>query len=354
MGSMAVWQWAILFLTIAQVGCGATRVPTASIPPAVSLAVHSIALPGAPSEGVFMDYLAYDRAHHRVWVPAGNTGSVDVVDAPDGRVARVEGFRTAAIERQGTKRTVGPSSATVGEGVVYVGNRGDSSVCAVEALSLRVGPCLTLESAPDGLAYVASTKEVWATLPRDQSIAVIDAGAAETLTRKATIHVDGQPEGFAVDDVRGVFYTNLENKDRTLTIDTKSRQVTRTWLPNCGEGGPKGLALDGGLDFLFVACRDRVMLLDAGHDGRLLSTIQVGDGLDNIDYVEARRQLYAAAARAAQLTIAHLDAQGRLTPMAIVPTAAGARNAVATDEGTAYLTDSLHGQLLVVSPVAGH
>ena len=73
------------------------------------LAIHSIALPGAPSTGVLMDYLAYDRAHHRVWVPAGNTGSVDVVDVASDRVTRVEGFRTAEFERAGTKRIVGPS-----------------------------------------------------------------------------------------------------------------------------------------------------------------------------------------------------------------------------------------------------
>jgi DNA-binding beta-propeller fold protein YncE len=39
-----------------------------------------------------MDYIAYDRAHHRVWVPAGNTGSVDVVDVKDDQVTRVEGL----------------------------------------------------------------------------------------------------------------------------------------------------------------------------------------------------------------------------------------------------------------------
>ena len=215
-----------------------------------------------------MDYLAYDRARHRVWVPAGNTGSVDVVDVADGRVVRVEGFPTAEIERHGTKRTVGPSSAAVGDAVVYVGNRGDSSVCAVEAKSLRVGPCVKLESMPDGLAYVAATKEVWVTTPGDKSITVIDAAAAGALTRRAKISLNGEPEGFAVDDARGVFYTNLEDKDRTLSIDIRTRQVTRTWLPGCGEDGPKGLAVDRGLDFLFVACRDRVMVLDAGHDGK--------------------------------------------------------------------------------------
>ena len=192
-------------------------------------------------------------------MPAGNTGSVDVVDSVDGRVSRVEGFATAELERNGAKRTVGLSSATIGDGVVYVGNRGDSSVCAVGAESLRVGPCVELKSMPDGLAYVAATKEVWATTPRAHSIAVIDAAAAGALTRKAEIPLDGQPEGFAVDDARGVFFTNLEDKDRTLRIDVRSRRVTTTWLPGCGDDGPKGLALDQALDFLFVACRDRVI-----------------------------------------------------------------------------------------------
>lgn len=297
-----------------------------------------------------MDYLAYDPAHDRVWVPAGNTGSVVVVDAATDRVATVEGFPTAEMERHGTKRTVGPSSATAGDGVVYVGNRGDASVCAVDAASLRMGPCLTLDSTPDGLAYVASTKEVWVTTPRDQSIVVIDAAGAGALTWKAKVSLDGQPEGFAVDDARGVFYTNLEDKDRTLAIDIRRRQVTRTWLPSCGEDGPKGLALDQRLDFLFVACRDRVMVLDAGHDGKRLSTLAVGDGIDNIDYAEPRHELYAAAARAATLTIARLDPQGGLTPLAIVATVTGARNAVATLAGTAYLTDSAEGRILVVAP----
>ncbi len=343
--------FAMPLAAILAAGCGVGPMPTR---PTVASAfvVQSIAIPGAPAEGVFMDYLTYDRSHHRVWVPAGNTGSVAVVDASTGKVERVGGFRTAEVERRGTKRTVGPSSATVGDGVVYIGNRGDSSVCAVDAASLHVGRCVTLDSAPDGLAYVAATREVWATTPRDKSIVILDASAGGTLQRKAMIRLDGQPEGFAVDDGRGLFYTNLEDRDRTLTIDVNKRQATRTWPSGCGEDGPKGLALDYGLDFLFVACRDRVKVFDAGHAGKPLSTTAVGDGVDNIDYVEPRHELYVAAARAATLTIARVDPRGGLTPIATVATVAGARNAVATDEGVAYLTDSSEGKILVVFPVA--
>src|SRR5438105_914361 len=108
-------QWSRIFL------CGAMATACAHKPPALATpAVHAIALPGAPAGGIFMDYLAYDRAHHRVWVPAGNTGSVDVVDVSSGAVTRIEGFQISEIERSGRKRVVGPSSATVGDRYVYI------------------------------------------------------------------------------------------------------------------------------------------------------------------------------------------------------------------------------------------
>ena len=63
-----------------------------------------------------------------------------------------------------------------------------------------------------------------------------------------------------------MFYTNLEDTDRTLTIDLTSRQVTRPWLPGCDADGPKGLAVDHGFDFLVVACRAGAALLDVCPD----------------------------------------------------------------------------------------
>jgi hypothetical protein len=91
-------------------------------------------------------------------------------------------------------------------------------------------------------------------------------------------------------------------------------------------------------------------VLDAGHDGRELSAIKTGEGVDNIDYVEPLHSVYAGAARAAKLTVASIDAKGQLKPEVVVATATGARNAVATDEGVAYLTDAPEGKILVVSP----
>lgn len=328
--------------------CATVPKPEGGTSAAYAGAVSSISLPDAPPEGVSMDYIAYDRAHHRVWVPAGNTAAVDVLDVINGQIKKIGGFVTAEIERDGKKRRVGPSSAAVGEGTVYVGNRGDSTVCAFNAESLEKGPCVKLESSPDGPLYVASEKELWVTTPSDKSITIIDTSAPGSLTVKTKIVFDGEPEGFAIDDKRGIFYTNLEDKDQTLAIDVRSRKTNSTWATGCGKDGPRGLVIDPALNFLIVACTDRVKLLDAGHDGKQLSELDTGAGVDNLDYLQSRRELYVAARKAAKLTIAGVDAQGRFNSPNVVSLPPGARNPVVTDEGVTYLPDSAGGKLVVV------
>ncbi len=322
----------------------ATREP----PRANGYTTGEIALPGGGPDGIGMDFLLYNPRTKTVWVPAGNTGSVDVVDVSTGKVSRIEGFVTREVERRGKKRTVGPSSATLGaDGTVYVGNRGDSTVCAIDEVKLAKGACGKLDSMPDGISYVAKTKEVWVTTPRDKSIRILDGA---TLAQKAKLDFDGEPEGFAPDATRGRFYTNLEDKDLTLAIDVDTHKTVATWKPSCGEQGPHGLRLAETEGFLIVACSTRVEILDAGHDGATLGSIDTGDGVDDLDYASATHTIYAGAAKAATLTIASLDRQGALTVSATVRTEEGVRNGVVTGEGKVYLSHSKGSDLLVVSP----
>ena len=95
-----------------------------------------ISLPGA-SGVVALDYFAYDRSTDRVWVPASNTGNVDVIDGSSDAVWQVTGFKTGEVELRGRKITLGPTAVSVGDGVVYIGNRGDSSLCVIDAQTLK-------------------------------------------------------------------------------------------------------------------------------------------------------------------------------------------------------------------------
>jgi DNA-binding beta-propeller fold protein YncE len=305
-----------------------------------------VPLPGAVGPA-FLDYVAYERERARVWVPVSGTGSVDVFDTTSSTFTRVDGFRTAERDMHGKKRTMGPSAAAIGDGVVYVGDRASSEVCPVDAATLKVSECIKLSSPTDGVEYVASEKEVWVTTPRDQTLTILDASKPRALKAKTTVKTEGAPEGYAVDDARGVFFTNLEDKGGTLAVDVKTRKVTSTWNAGCGADGPRGVAFDAAHDFVVVACTDHLQILDAAHDGAPLGKLETGAGLDNIDVFD--ETVYAAAAKAARLTVAKIDDGGRFSVVATGDTSEGARNAVTDGRGNVYVPDSQGARLLVFS-----
>ena len=312
--------------------------------------VRTLPLPDNGAGDVTMDYIAFDPATNSLWVPAGNTGAVDVVDVTTSKVRQIPNMPTDQVQGKGGTRVLGPSGVSIGDGVVYIGNRGGSEVCAFHARTLARVACQHLDSRPDGIAYVAPTKEVWVTTPGEQGVRILDA---TTLAEKTKLTYPGNPEGYAVDAKRGRFYTNLEDKDRTLAIDLKTHETVATWNPACGGGGPHGLGLDAAAGYLFIGCDALAEVMNVGGDGAVMSKVDTGDGVDDIHYDSATHLLYVGAAKAAKLTIARADNSGKLTTVTQVATQNGARNGVVTKGGTVYLA---HGggaklpALVVVSP----
>jgi DNA-binding beta-propeller fold protein YncE len=300
----------------------------------------AIALPGGPPVG--MDYLAFDAARGRVWVPAGNTGNVDVIDVASGKLTPLGGFATKPSTRPG-RPNMGPSSVTVAGDTVWVGSRGDDSLCSFDAKTLAKGECIKLAAMPDGVQWVAATRELWVTTPREQTLTIVDPKSKAI----ATIKLPGDPEGYAVDGER--FYTNLEDKDKTLALDVKTRKVVATWEPGCGAEGPRGLALDGAKKRLFVACTDGAATLDV-KDGKVLGRIKTGGGVDNIDWFAPKKRLYVASSKDGTLTIAEARDDGSLAAVETTPTSKGARNAIVDATGTAYVPDGAGGKLIVIKP----
>ena len=323
--------------------------------------VTPLPLPGA-SGLVMLDYFAYAPTSRRLWVPAGNTGSVDVIDTATNQIQRVGGFPVTQVELRRKMRPVGPSSVAIGDGVVYIGNRADSKICAIDAQTLKRGDCMAfapasagMAAAPDGIIYIAATRELWATsgappigIPAaDRSIKIISASTPKKLKPAGKIPLPGSAEGYAVDNDHGLFFTNIEETGQTVAIDVRKRAVVSTWR-SCDD--PSGVAVDTKRGFVFVACTDHVIVLDTVHDGRIAGSISTGAGVDNIDYVQDTELLYAAAADAAQLTIAQIDDQGKPASLSRVPTTKGARSVVAGANGSAYLIDPLRGSILKVEP----
>src|SRR6266480_1521201 len=250
-----------------------------------------ISLPAATG-AVALDYFAYDRATGKLWVPASNTGSVDVIDDKTDAVSQVRGFGTGEIERRGRKIMIGPTAASIGDGVVYIGDRGDATLCVIDAKTLARAECVPLASSsaggnitPDGVVYVAATRELWITTrpasagdaAAAKSLQVFDASDPSRLKWKAKIPLENLAEGYAVDNGRALFYTNVEDTGTTIAIDARTHKIVAKWSVGSADLG--GLALDTARGFLFVACGDHVVSVDAAHEGKVIDLLQTGAGL---------------------------------------------------------------------------
>lgn len=331
-------RFGFLFVTLT----AGVALAEAGSPP--QLAVHLLPLvPGATAR-IGMDYLGYEANTNQVWVPGANTGRVFVVDAAAETVRTVEGFPT----REQNGRVLGPTSVTFGPGRAFIGNRADASVCAVDVRTLQRGACVTLPDAPDGLAYVSSTKEVWATTPRSKSLVILST--EKGLAISGRIQLDGEPEGYAVDTVRGRFYTNLEDKNETLALDVQGRAVAGRWPTTCSKDGPRGMALDGAAGLLVVACTDKLASFALTPKPTPKSSVDTGAGVDNIDLAEASGTVFAAAGKAERLTRAHLAKDGTLSVTGQAHTAPGVRVVVVTPSGKAFAADLGQGGLWVAAP----
>ena len=77
----------------------------------------------------------------------------------------------------------------------------------------------------------------------------------------------------------------------------------------------------------------------------MLSAVDTGDGVDDLDYAPSTRLVYVGAAKGGELTAARLDAAGKLSLVAKVPTRMGARNGVVAKDGTVFLGHSGLAQL---------
>src|SRR5215468_8157040 len=179
------------------------------------------AVPLSAEKGlVTLDYFAWDSARGHLWVPAGNTASVVVLDSDGAIAATIRDFKTAEFVLGERRGRLGPSSVTLGNGVAYIGNRADRSICAIDAATLQRASCLQIATAsqgwaaaPDAVVYVAATKELWVTrgappigVPSaDKSITIFDASTPRKLKPKGRVALGASAEGYAVDDRRHVF-----------------------------------------------------------------------------------------------------------------------------------------------------
>ncbi len=152
-----------------------------------------------------------------------------------------------------------------------------------------------------------------------QDATALDAAKGTVL---GTIKLGGKPE-FAASDGKGEIFVNIEDKSELLAIDPNKLEVKTRWpLAPCTE--PSGLALDRKHRRLFVGCDNKMMAVVNADNGKVITTLPIGEGVD-ATWFDDENSLAFASCGEGVLTVVREESPGKFSVAENVPTQQGAR-----------------------------
>ena len=311
---------------------------------AAAAATTPVPVPGGEG-GIGFDDLVFSSRLHRLIVPGGRTGNLDLLDPATREFTAISGFSKES--KFGGGHGEGTTSADEGRGLLFASDRSKRLLVVVDPAKRAVVASAKLDAVPDYVRFVPPTDEIWATEPGAEQIEVfsLPKEAAPALTRVGVVHVAGGPESLVIDAGRDRAYTHLW-KAATVAIDLHTHSVAGQWKNGCE--GSRGIAVDEERALLFAGCREgKATAMDLRRGGVVVSTEPTGKGVDVIAYSPQLHHLYVAGADSATMTVIAVSAGGKLSAVATVPTAKGAHCVAADDQGGAWVCDPDRGRLLV-------
>jgi YVTN family beta-propeller protein len=273
-----------------------------------------------PGEGGW-DYLSVDESGSRLFVSHGTV--VQVVDLKSGQlsgtITETPGVHGIAL------------APDLNKAFISVGRNNSVKIINFTTLELIAEVKITGEN-PDAIMYDPFSQKVFTFNGRSSNASVIDAKTNEVV---ATIPLEGKPE-FPVSDGKGLVYVNIEDKSLISVINAKTFKVEKSWPIAPGEE-PSGLALDNETHRLFSVCSNKLMVVVNALDGKVITTLPIGDGCDGVKFDPSLKRAYSSNGEGTMTVVLESD-KDKYTVLENVPTMASARTmAVNTKSHHLYL-----------------
>jgi hypothetical protein len=320
--------------------CDPGNGPTSTGSAPVDAGSTPVVLPGGAG-GIGFDDLRYSETLSRLLVPAGRSGSLDLVDPASEQVTAIGGFSSTSSYTGAD--SFGVTSADEANGVVYATDRTSSKLAIVDGHAKQILSTIALAATPGYVRYAQPTREVWVTEPGASAIEVFSTSAdgGTGLAHAASISVAGA-ESLEIDAVNHLAFTNAATS--TQAIDVVSRKVTATWPNGCTTA--KGIAVDPIKGWVLVACGEgRVVVLDE-QSGNMLGAAATAGGVDQVAYDAHRVRLYVPAPAKSEMAVVTMNAKGTPTLVGAVQTTSDAHCVVTPGGGQVFVCVPSKGQLV--------
>ncbi|HTA61544.1 MAG TPA: YncE family protein [Bacteroidia bacterium] len=213
----------------------------------------------------------------------------------------------------------------------FITNGKDSSVTVFDLKTFAtLDKIKTKGVSPDAILYDEFTHRVFSFNARSNDVNVIDAKTSKILE---TIKFDSNPE-VAVTDGKGTIYVNLEEKSMVVVIDAVAMKIKNTWSLAPGEE-PTGLALDNKTHRLFSACANKMMVVMNAENGKVITTLPIGEGTDGAAFDAEKKCAYSSNGEGTITVVKEVD-ENTFKVVETVATQKGART-IALNKTTHHL-----------------
>ena len=274
------------------------------------------------------DYISIDENTGRLFVSHGMV--TNVVDSKTGKLAGTI---------QDTKGVHGIAIAQE-ENKAFISCGKDSSVSIVNLATLQfIAKVKVTGAGPDAILYDKFSHKVFVYNGRTSNATVIDA---KTNAVVATIPLDGKPE-FSVSDGNGKVYVNLEDKSKISQINSTTLKVENTWSISPGDE-PSGLSIDNSNHRLFAVCDNKKMVVVDAQNGKVISTLEIGDRVDGCAFDPELKRAYSSNGEGT-VTVVQEGSGDKFTVLENITTQKGART-ICVDKNThhIYLPTAEYGE----------
>jgi DNA-binding beta-propeller fold protein YncE len=254
------------------------------------------------------DYLTVDAAARRLYVSRSTHVAVLNADsgAPEGEIPNTEGVHGIAL------------APDLGRGFTSNGRANTITIFDPKTLA-TLGTVKVTGENPDAILYDPSSHRVFTFNGRTANVTAVEAATGAVA---GTIAVGGKPE-FAVTDLAGRVYVNIEDKNEVVALNAKTLQVEARW-PLTGCDAPTGLAIDVKSKRLFAGCGNQVLAVLSTADGHVVAKLPIGKGTDAVVF-DPEANLVFSSNGDGTLTVVHEDSPDAFRVVQNLATKEGAR-----------------------------
>ena len=248
------------------------------------------------------DYLTVDESARRLYV--SHETQVEVLDVDSGaivgKVSPTPGVHGIAI------------ASDLGRG--FATNGRSNSVTIFDLKTLKIIGEVPTGKKPDGIIFDPATSRVFAFNGGSDSVTAIDAATGKVA---GTIDLGGGPE-FAAADGNGFVYDNLEDQSQVVKIDSRNLKVVDRW-PVAPCSAPSSMAIDKEHHRLFIGCRSKVMAVINTDNGKVVTTVPIGDHVDATAFDAASGTIFNSNGEGT-ISVIHQDSPDQYSAVETVKT----------------------------------